>query len=145
MRHLKFALCASVLALGLAACVSDVPVRPTSLAVTLNGGQEVPPVATNGQGNGTVVLDRSTRVMTYTINYAGLTGPLQAAHFHGPAVTGRNAPPVITLAVTNSPLQGRAQLTEAQAADLVGGGWYVNLHTPAYPNGEIRGQVLAVR
>ena len=38
-----------------------------------------------------------------------------------------------------------AQLTEAQAADLVGGGWYVNLHTSAYPNGEIRGQVLAAR
>ena len=145
MRHLKLALSAGLMAVGLAACVSDVPTRPTSLTVTLNASQEVPPVASTAQGTGSVVLDRATRVMTYTVNYAGLTGPLQQAHFHGPAVTGKNAGVVVPITVTASPLQGRAQLTEAQAADLVGGGWYINLHTTAYPNGEIRGQVLAVR
>jgi hypothetical protein len=32
-------------------------------------------------------------------------------------------------------------LTEAQAADLLAGRWYVNIHTAANPGGEIRGQV----
>ena len=42
-----------------------------------------------------------------------------------------------------SPLQGSATLTDAQAADLMAGRWYVNIHTAANPNGEIRGQLLA--
>jgi len=32
-------------------------------------------------------------------------------------------------------------LTPAQAADLLAGRWYVNIHTARYPGGEIRAQV----
>ncbi len=48
------------------------------------------------------------------------------------------------LAIPNagsSPAEGSATLTDAQAADLVAGKYYVNIHTAANPGGEIRGQV----
>ena len=35
-----------------------------------------------------------------------------------------------------------ADLTDAQAADLQGGRWYINIHTNANRGGEIRGQVV---
>jgi len=35
----------------------------------------------------------------------------------------------------------RCPKTDAQAADLLGGKLYVNIHTAANPGGEIRGQV----
>jgi hypothetical protein len=34
------------------------------------------------------------------------------------------------------------KLTDAQAADLLAGRWYVNIHTAQFPNGEIRGQLM---
>ncbi|OIQ70334.1 CHRD domain protein [mine drainage metagenome] len=42
---------------------------------------------------------------------------------------------------TTSPAEGSATLTDAQAADLMAGKYYINVHTAANPTGEIRGQV----
>jgi hypothetical protein len=44
-----------------------------------------------------------------------------------------------------TPMSGTVSLTPAQAADLIAGKWYVNLHTAANPNGEIRGQLTVPR
>jgi hypothetical protein len=41
-----------------------------------------------------------------------------------------------------SPFTGTAALTEAQAADLLAGRWYVNVHTAGNPGGELRGQLM---
>ena len=41
-----------------------------------------------------------------------------------------------------SPIKGSATLTDAQAADLQAGKYYVNIHTAANKGGEIRGQVM---
>jgi CHRD domain len=41
----------------------------------------------------------------------------------------------------DSPIKGSAVLTATQAADLLAGKWYVNLHTAINLAGEIRGQV----
>lgn len=51
----------------------------------------------------------------------------------------------VAVAIPNagkSPVEGSATLTEQQAADLADGKFYVNVHTQAYPGGEIRGQVV---
>lgn len=140
---------AALLALGLAACQPYTPAEysprnpppPVALSGTLSGNQEVPMKAVAGTGNVYATLDRATNVLTYTVSYAGLTGPLQAAHFHGPAPAGVNAGVALPITVTYSPLNGAARLTPAMAADVERGLWYVNLHTPNYPDGELRAQV----
>ena len=78
------------------------------------------------------------------MTYSGLTGPATAAHFHGPAAVGANAPPVVPVPATAlaNPIKGDATLTDAQAADLAAGKWYFNIHTAANKGGEIRGQVM---
>ena len=44
----------------------------------------------------------------------------------------------------DSPIAGSATLTPAQTAELLHGKGYVNRHTAARPNGEIRGQGVVV-
>jgi hypothetical protein len=90
------------------------------------------------------MYDIATKKFTYTVTYSGLTGPATAAHFHGPAAEGANAPPVVPVPATMlaSPIKGDATLTDAQAADLAAGKWYFNVHTAAHGPGEIRGQVM---
>lgn len=112
----------------------------------LTGAQEVPPVSTNGRGFATATLDDG--ILTFSVNYNGLTGPATAAHFHGPASAGTNAGVQIPIgqgATAASPIAGTAKVTDQQAADLRAGRMYVNIHTAAHPNGEIRGQVLPAK
>lgn len=131
------------LALGAVACTHAQPDEHlVALSAQLRGDQEVPPASTLGQGQLDAVLDHRTRLLRWKLNYTALTGPVTAGHFHGPALPGANAGVVLPLgAPLNSPAEGSATLTEAQMADLLAGRWYVNLHTAAFPGGEIRGQV----
>ena len=39
-------------------------------------------------------------------------------------------------------MQGSADITEAQWAELKAGKYYVNVHTAKFPDGEVRGQLL---
>jgi hypothetical protein len=114
------------------------------LTADLKASAEVPPKDSAGTGTVTATLDTETNEFKYHVEFSGLTGPVVAAHFHGPAVVGANAKPQIpitTRPITN-PIDGKATLTPEQAKDLVDGNWYFNLHTSANPGGEIRGQIL---
>ena len=135
-----------VLALAaVAGCGSMSPPPPSNLvALTtqLRGANEVPPKPSNASGTVDAMFNKDTNVLRWKVSYTGLTGPATAGHFHGPAGVGANAgvalgwPGIIT-----SPMEGIATLTAAQAADLLAGGWYANIHTAANPAGEIRGQM----
>ena len=97
---------------------------------------------TAATGNASVSYDTASKQVTWRITYAGLSGTPTAAHFHGPAQPGANAGVAVPIPnVATSPIQGSATLTDAQAADLVAGRYYINIHTAATPAGEIRGQV----
>jgi hypothetical protein len=111
---------------------------------SLKGSSEVPPNDTKGTGTVNATYDTASKKFTYTVAYSGLTGPATAAHFHGPAAPGANAPPVVPIPPTMlaSPIKGSATLTDAQAADLAAGKWYFNVHTAAHGPGEIRGQLM---
>lgn len=112
-----------------------------SLGGTLSGAQEVPPVSTPATGTVEASFDRQTSKLTYRVVYQNLTGVATAGHFHGPAPAGQNAGVVLGFQNAGSPIQGEATLTPAQAADLLAGRWYVNIHTRQFPGGEIRAQV----
>ncbi len=109
---------------------------------TMNAATEVPPKTSSGTGTVDASLDTATKVMTYTVTYSGLTGPATAAHFHGPAAVGANAPVLIPFSPPlTSPIKGTATLTDAQVTDFTKGMVYANVHTAANPGGEIRGQM----
>ena len=115
-----------------------------NLKADLKASAEVPPNDSAGTGTLTATLNTETTLFTYHIEFSGLTGPVAAAHFHGPAAEGVNAKPQLPIKGTpiTSPIDGKATLTAEQAKDLVDGKWYFNLHTAANPGGEIRGQIL---
>jgi hypothetical protein len=115
-----------------------------NLKADLKASAEVPPKDSAGTGSLTATLNTDTNELTYHIEFSGLTGPVAAAHFHGPAAEGANAKPQLPIKGTpiTSPIDGKATLTAEQAKELVDGKWYFNLHTAANPGGEIRGQVV---
>ena len=110
----------------------------------LSGAAEVPPNDSPGTGTVDANFDTDSKLFSWNVTYEGLTGPATAAHFHGPAGPGENAPPVLPIeGDLASPIEGEATLTDEQAADLQAGKWYFNIHTEMYPDGELRGQLEA--
>jgi hypothetical protein len=132
----------AALALGATVALAG-PASAEKLKATLDAKSEVPPNASAATGTADIDFDPATKKLTWKLSYSGLSGPAVAAHFHGPAETGKNAG--VQVPITNagsSPVEGSAILTDAQAADMMSGKCYVNVHTAANPGGEIRGQVV---
>ena len=152
MTHCRPVIYSALLAtiIGLGACGSMKPMMPmmssssNAMMARLSGASEVPPVMSNASGTAEANLNKQTNELSWTVTYSGLSGPATGAHFHGPAMAGANAGVVVPMTGSlTSPIRGVASLTAAQVADLMAGKWYVNLHTAANPNGEIRGQIPA--
>ena len=130
-----------LIGLALAGCLATAPaalaeVQTYKAALAALGNDS------KGTGNAEVTFDTTTKMLTWTVTFDGLTGPATAAHFHGPAEVGKNAG--VALLIGNnptSPAKGTATLDDAKAADLAAGHWYVNIHTAANRGGEIRGQL----
>ena len=130
-------------ALGMGASGTVLASDTTALGAQLAGTNEVPANASSGAGTLEASLDKQTSVLTWTLSYTNLTGPVKAGHFHGPAAAGANAGVALPFSGSlETPIKGSATLTAAQVADLLAGKWYVNLHTAANPGGELRGQVM---
>lgn len=84
----------------------------------------------------------STKILSWTIFYSGLSGAVTMGHFHGPASTNQTAGVVIDFGTAlGSPIIGAQKLTDAQEKELLAGLWYCNIHTSQNPAGEIRGQL----
>lgn len=131
----------ATLALGAAVAFAG-SASAEKLKATLDGKSEVPPTISNGTGTADLDYDAATKKLSWKLTYSGLSGPATAAHFHGPAETGKNAGVMVPIpGIAKSPAEGSATLTDAQASDLLAGKLYVNVHTAANPGGEIRGQV----
>ena len=111
-----------------------------NLKASMNAASEVPPNSSLGTGTLTATYDTASKKLTWNGRYSGLTGPATAAHFHT-GEPGKNGGVAVPITPNASPFEGSATLTDAQAADLLAGKWYVNVHTEANKGGEIRGQV----
>src|ERR1700689_5988576 len=122
----------ATLALGAAAITFAGPAFAEKMKATLDGKSEVPATTSTGTGTADIDYDAATKKLSWKLTYTGLSGPATAAHFHGPAEVGKNAGVEVAIpGATSSPAEGSATLTDAQAADLVGGKLYVNVHTAA--------------
>ena len=131
----------ATVALGASVALAG-PAFAEKLKATLDAKSEVPPNSSAATGTADIDYDPATKKLTWKLTYSGLTGPATAAHFHGPAEAGKNAGVAVPIAnAGSSPVEGSAILTDAQAADMMAGKCYVNVHTAANPGGEIRGQV----
>jgi hypothetical protein len=133
------------------------PPDTETFTANLTGAAERPdPVTTTATGAATFTASTSgsTTTITYTVVVSGdLSGPLTAAHIHGPSDANGTATPIVTLTVTSTETTGtvvsgsftatgHASIDMAQLlAHMDAGNTYVNLHTTANPNGEIRGQI----
>jgi hypothetical protein len=148
-QHLRQSIFRHIAVSALLAVVVAIPLAATTpsfadtvkFKAALKGSDEVPPNQTTGSGSVTASYDTGSKVLTWDGTYSGLSGPATAAHFHGPADPGKNAGVAVPITPAASPLHGTATLTDAQAADLMAGRWYVNIHTEANKGGELRGQL----
>jgi len=132
----------ATLALGATVAFAG-PAFADKMKATLDGASEVPANTSAGKGTAELDFDAASKKLSWKVTYSGLSGPATAAHFHGPAEAGKNAGVAVAIPnATSSPVEGSATLTDAQAADLAAGKYYVNIHTAANPGGEIRGQVM---
>lgn len=98
---------------------------------------------TTPSGEVRATLNPDTNVLSYKLSWKGLSGPVNAAHFHGPASFDQDADVMVPVdGPYKSPLSGKVTLDSEQAKELSDGQVYLNLHTEAFPNGEARAQMV---
>jgi len=125
---------------GMLAFALTVPAFSKDMAVTLSGDQEVPPVTTSASGAGTISV-AADKAVSGSIMIKGVNAT--AAHIHE-AAKGKNGPVIIPLTKSGDStftVPSGAKLTDAQMQSLQSGNLYVNVHSAANPNGEIRAQL----
>ena len=113
-------------------------------AIPLNTGQEVPAPASKGaHGSFSYEIDGSE--LCYTLEVTRLSSPAVAAHIH---VAPRNVPgPVVVPLMVENATSFEVSACTTASADLLAaieadpGSYYVNVHTPTNPAGEVRGQL----
>jgi hypothetical protein len=125
--------------------------------IIMTGSNEVPGTTSTALGLMDVTYSKETRTLTWAVTWSGLTGPVTLMHIHGLAPKGYSAPPVQNIIAganaiflpnaTTFPATGKLSGTMlvdgvvVKEMDLLNGMYYMNIHTAAWPNGEIRGQI----
>ena len=132
--------------------------EPETFTATLDGASEVPPVTTDATGSAGFTVTTSTGTPTvvtvaYSATVTGLSGPATAAHIHGPASTTEAAGIIVPLTVSGTGTSGQIisgsftttgnpnVSVDSLVVLMRNGNSYINIHTAANPDGEIRGQI----
>ena len=112
--------------------------------VQANAGAGTCGAGGTGTGTASITLDDQSNLLSWNIAWSGLSGTLTVAHFHGPALPAQNAGVQVNFLsiAPRNPSIGSTNITAQQAADLLAGLWYINIHSTTFPGGEIRGQVV---
>lgn len=109
-------------------------------AMKLTGAQEVPPVKTMATASSSIAVGEDMSV-TGSVNTSGIEATM--AHIHQGAM-GVSGPVVVTLtkaSATQSSVRADTKLTPEQYQSYKAGELYVNVHSDAHKNGEIRLQL----
>ena len=113
------------------------------LSANLTGSAEVPgPGKVNASGWATVRISPASRRLCYTVNFRNIPNATMA-HIHAGA-RGVAGPPVLTLQRAGSrAFQGCTRVSRTLARDLWNSPrrFYVNVHSAAFPDGAVRGQL----
>ena len=127
------------------AATSNVMIKTT---FPMKPDQEVPANNSSGSGTADVTYNKDNKMLTYTLNWSGLTGKATMAHIHGTASRGTNAGVKHDLTnVLKKETSGsftdsvKIDASDIKEDSLLSGFYYFNIHTPANPGGEIRGQI----
>lgn len=129
---------------GFVSCKKDdttpTPNPNITFLATLNGANEVPANASTATGSATLTFNTSTKILTITVTHT--VGTPTAGHIHK-AAAGTNGGVIFGFTSPVSPINYTSiALDAAQEADLNANLYYVNIHTAAFPGGEIRGQLI---
>lgn len=109
-------------------------------AVPLSAAQEVPPNPSSATGHAKIRIGPDKSV-NGGLTFTGMAA--SAAHIHE-APAGANGPVIIPLTKTSDTsfaVPPGASLTDEQYASYLAGNLYLNVHSAAYPGGEIRAQL----
>lgn len=156
---MKSAACLIVAVAGLA---TSAQAQFITFTATLSGAQEVPAVTTPALGTATLVLNTVTNQFTIDLQFSGLTAPVTVAHIHraaagvnGPVIIGLDGmtlsggrpswnliSPGVTSFNSGGPLNAPFAFPAAEVSNLIAGNTYFNVHSSAFPGGEIRGQII---
>ncbi|NUM71901.1 MAG: CHRD domain-containing protein [Ignavibacteriaceae bacterium] len=111
-------------------------------SASLTGAQEVPSNGSSAKGTAVFMLNPTGDTLHYAVTIAGLTGTYSASHIHN-APAGENGGVVHPVTFTDSTAEGFwPGITVTQLAALLKGDMYLNIHSSAFPGGEIRGQII---
>lgn len=116
-------------------------ISPITQSATLSGANEVPATPSVATGTGAVGINPITLELSGGLTTTGITGT--GAHIHQ-AAAGVSGPIILPLTDAGGgawtvPLGSR--FTSGQFTSWEAGNLYVNVHSTAYPGGEIRGQL----
>ena len=104
-----------------------------------DGLLEVPPSGSSATARASLTLNQPAGTLTYEVVATGITAT--AAHIHTGAA-GNNGPILFNLSGGPTVFSGTtAPLSDTSLLDLLQGDLYINLHSAAFPGGEIRDQI----
>ncbi len=116
--------------------------RANAFSGTLTGAQVAPANTSSATGTGVAVIDPATRIMKATIVMAGILGTEAHIHIAPPGIAGPIIFPMIEPVAGSGIWSTQATLTEAQFNGFKAGSYYFDVHSAAFPNGEVRAQAL---
>ncbi len=131
---------ASLVLAGSAIAFSGWTFAADKVQVKLTGDQEVPPVTTSAGGSGSFTIN-DDKTVSGSVTTTGINGV--AAHIHDGA-SGKNGPVAVPLTKDGDnkwTVAPGGKLTDAQYQAFKAGNLYVNVHSAAHKDGEIRGQL----
>lgn len=106
----------------------------------LNGSQETPPNTSPGAGIGLAIVNARTLNFSASVVSTGVADTVAHIHQAPPGVAGPVVFP-LTKEAGRSVWNVQGTLTPAQVATMRAGGFYFNVHSATFPEGEIRGQI----